>query len=118
MLALPDGVHYYLYQGHADMRKTFCGLEGLVKNELQARPTSGDVFIFISRRRTQIKLLQWQKDGFAIYHKRLESGTFELPVSKNVQGGLQVTADSLLLILKGIRLSSVTYRKRFSGVEM
>jgi len=63
----------------ADVRKSFDGLSGLVTNELNMEMESGDVFIFINRRQTHIKLLQWEGDGYGMYYKRLEEGTFELP---------------------------------------
>jgi transposase len=113
MLSLPEGVRYFLYQGPADMRCTFNGLSGLVTNELKENPLSGDIFIFFSRRRNQLKLLQWQRDGFALYHKRLEGGTFELPPPTGEKGSLTISGESLLLILRGIQLSSVRHRTRF-----
>jgi transposase len=109
MLSLSASSRYFLYQAHADMRKGFDGLSGLVRGGLQKDPLSGDVFIFFNRRRSQVKLLVWEKDGFAIYHKRLEGGTYELPTSSSVELGI----DELMLILQGISLKSVRRRKRF-----
>lgn len=91
------------------MRKGFDGLSGLVREALMKDPLSGDVFIFFNKRRTQVKLLLWERDGFSIYYKRLERGTYELPSStKN-----ELRADELMLILQGISLKSVRRRKRF-----
>ena len=75
-VALGNSLRYHLYRGHCDMRKSFNGLCGLVRNELGRQPGSGDVFVFINRRRTLIKLLHWQRGGYVLYYKRLESGTF------------------------------------------
>ncbi len=61
------------------MRKGFDGLSGLVREGLMKNPLSGDVFIFFNKRRSQVKLLLWEKDDFSRYHKRLEQGTYELP---------------------------------------
>lgn len=61
------------------MRKSMDGLSGLVNNELCRSPTSGEVFVFLNRRRTHMKLLHWEPGGFVLYYKRLESGTFPLP---------------------------------------
>ena len=72
-------------------------------------PLTGDVYIFLNRRATHIKLLQWQQDGFAIYYKRLEKGTFEIPDT----GQQLITVTQLMLILQGIRLDKVQYRKRY-----
>jgi transposase len=91
------------------MRKGFDGLNGLVRDGLGKDPLSGDVFIFFNKRRTQVKLLLWERDGFSIYHKRLERGTYELPVSTSAE----LRSDELMLILQGISLKSVRRRKRF-----
>jgi len=91
------------------MRKGFDGLSGLVREALSKDPLSGDVFIFFNRRCTQVKLLVWEQDGFAIYHKRLERGTYELPSDQSTE----LRSDELMLILQGISLKSVRRRKRF-----
>lgn len=92
------------------MRCGIYSLAGLVRNGLQQDPLSGDVFIFIGKRANQIRLLQWDKDGFAMYSKRLEQGTFQWPKGDK----LQLSDQELLLILKGIELQSVRMRKRFT----
>ena len=73
----------------------------------------GGVFIFVNRRRNAIKLLKWEGDGLAIYHKRLERGVFEEPRRSCDGTHLLVTGDQLTLILQGIRLSSIVRNKRF-----
>ena len=87
LLSLGGHVGYYLYMGNADMRRTFEGLCGLVRNEMNQDPLDHQVYIFINKRRTQVKLLLWEGDGFSIYHKRLEAGTFERPVMIEYQAG-------------------------------
>jgi len=57
------------------MRKSFDGLSGIVQSQLNRNPTSGEVFIFVNRRRNRVKLLKWEQGGFILYYKRLESGT-------------------------------------------
>ena len=79
LLQLSASRKYYLYNNFADMRKTFNGLTSIIRGELGCNPLSGDVFIFFNRPRTQVKLILWMPEGFEIYHKRLERGTFELP---------------------------------------
>ena len=91
------------------MRKGYDGLSGLVRNEWKKDPLSGDVFIFLSKQRNKIKLLHWQKDGFIIYSKRLEKGTFELPKNDSIE----ITAHQLQFILEGIDLSSIKKRLRY-----
>jgi len=80
MFALSSYHTYYFYPRPCDMRKSFNGLSGLVKNELGREPTSGDVFIFLNRNRTHLKLLHWEAGGFVLYYKRLEQGSFSPPV--------------------------------------
>lgn len=95
------------------MRKGFDGLSGLVRDGLQKDPLSGDVFIFFNKRRNQVKLLLWERDGFSIYHKRLERGTYELPSLHSSSASVELRSDELMLILHGISLMSVRRRKRF-----
>lgn len=99
------------------MRKGFDGLSGLVRDGLQKDPLSGDVFIFFNKRRNQVKLLLWESDGFSIYHKRLERGTYELPALRASSTSAELRSDELMLILQGISLKSVHRRKRFSMDE-
>lgn len=104
---------YFLYRPATDMRKGFDGLSGIVCNELTMNPLSGDVFIFLNRNKDRIKVLSWEGDGFSIYYKRLESGTYELPASDN--NSITLSGQELQLLLSGIQLSSVKKRKRLEG---
>ena len=99
------------------MRKSFDGLCGLVREGLSKDPLGGDVFIFFNARRNQTKLLVWESDGFAIWYKRLEKGTFELPAVSEMGSVTELRSDEILLILKGISLQSVRRRKRFDLSE-
>lgn len=109
MLSLSSSCRYFLYRHPADMRKGFDGLSGLVRDGLVKDPLSGDVFIFFNKRRSQVKLLLWEHDGFAMYYKRLEQGTYELPLTTSTE----LKSSELMLILQGISLKSVRRRKRF-----
>jgi transposase len=113
MLALSDAQRYFLYRRPADMRKSFYSLASIVEQEMQGNALSGDIFIFLSRRRNQIKLLRWEQDGYAIYSKRLEEGNYELPLQHHETSYL-ISRQQLLLILEGISLGQVKYRKRYS----
>ena len=113
LLSLPGHVQYYLFMGNADMRRTFEGLCGLVRNEMDQNPLDHQVYIFINKRRTQVKLLCWEGDGFCIFHKRLEAGTFERPVMDKNKIQVTITRAQLQLILQGVKLESVVYRKRY-----
>lgn len=117
MLHLSDQLKYYLYAGYVDMRYSFDGLAGIVRNELNTSLVNGDVFIFINKRRTQIKLLQWDKDGFIIFYKRLEKGTFELPLINSDQKHHTISSDQLHFILKGISLKHVRKRLRYKIIS-
>lgn len=113
MLSVSSAYRYYLYRGQADMRKSFDGLSGLVRNELGKDPISGEVFIFINKRCNQVKILLWEGDGFSLYYKRLEKGTYELPARKEHAVSIELRSDELMLILQGISLKSIRRRKRF-----
>lgn len=111
MIGLSSSNTYYLYSQSADMRKGFGGLSGLVRDGLGKDPLSGDVFVFINRRRNRMKLLLWDRTGFVLYYKLLERGTFELPELKG--SSCQVSWQQLVLMLEGVELRSVRQRKRF-----
>jgi len=109
-------VRLYWYNGYTDMRKGFNGLSGIINHQLAQDPLSGDVFIFVNRRRTLLKLLVWDRGGFVIYYKRLEQGTFEFPGYDPALKALELSREDLLLILDGIDLKSVHRRKRYQPV--
>lgn len=102
-----------MYAGAADMRKGYDGLCGLVQQHFNLTALTGDVFIFTNKYRNRIKLLHWQGDGFAIFQKRLERGTFEIPKQNNANHTLILTHEQLQFILEGIVLSSIKKRKRY-----
>lgn len=113
MLSLSSAQRYYLYRHACDMRKSFDGLSGIVRSELGGDPTSGDVFVFINRRRDRIKLLVWDRSGFILFYKHLQQGTFELPAFEADAVSYAMTWEELVLILEGVALGSVRRRKRF-----
>jgi len=109
------GVHqnYYLYREATDMRKGFNGLSGLVRNALGGDPLSGDVFIFLNRRRDRMKILTWERGGFVLFYKLLEKGTFQLPAAGAGSLSCTVSWHELVLIVEGVELQSIKKRKRF-----
>lgn len=113
MLHLSSAVQYYLYTDIADMRKGFNGLCGIVSSQMKLDALSGAIFIFINRRRNQVKLLLWEGDGLSLYHKRLEQGTYELPCPKDKNSGSNITYQQLQFILQGVALGKIQYRKRY-----
>ncbi len=113
MLHLSSACNYYLYRGNTDMRKGFDSLSGLVSSQMQLNALSGSVFIFVNKKHNQVKLLLWEGDGFAMYYKRLEKGTYELPAAHDIKDTLSISSQQLQLILQGISLKSVRRRKRY-----
>lgn len=95
------------------MRKGFDGLCGLVQSAMRRKIIVGDIFVFINRPATHIKLLQWEGDGFALYYKRLERGTFERPGGAYDNASMVLTSQQLSLILQGISLQHIRKRKRY-----
>jgi transposase len=113
MLHLSPASNYYLYRGNTDMRKGFDSLSGLVSSQMQLNVLTGSVFIFLNKKHNQVKLLLWEGDGFALYYKRLEKGTYELPAGDDKNGSMSISSEQLQLILQGISLKSVRRRKRY-----
>jgi len=114
LLALSDHVKYHLYRKETDMRKSFDSLCGIVQNELGKRVRDGDAFIFINKLHTHLKLLIWEKNGFTVFYRRLEEGTFEVPDFDLDAKSMQISADQLVFILKGISLKEIKYRKGYA----
>ena len=114
MFSLTERHRYFLYRSATDMRKGFDGLSGVVRNDLGMDPLSGDVFIFLNRRRTHMKLLVWEESGFVVYYKRLERGRFESPDMDETGRSMVISWRQLMLIIEGIELQSVRQKKRFS----
>ena len=113
MLPLSSAQQYYFYRQPTDMRKSFHGLSGIVRGELNRDPVSGDVFVFVNRRRDRIKLLVWDRSGFVLYYKHLQQGTFELPDFEADSLYCVMKWEELIMILEGVALQSVHRRKRF-----
>lgn len=113
IVSFSKNIRYYVYRHATDMRKGFDSLCGLVNREFLMSPVSGDVYIFLNHCRNRIKVLHWQGDGFAIFYKRLEQGTYEIPLKNTSKNNIEIEAQTLQLILEGITLSSVRKRRRF-----
>ena len=110
-LALP--VDIYLCIQPTDMRKSFNGLWALAVEHLGQDPLCGGLFVFINKRRNLMKRLYWDADGIAIWAKRLERGTFEMPRVDARSSSVTLSATELTLLLRGIDLTSVRQRKRY-----
>ena len=115
-LALPGRV--FLCTLPTDMRKGFDTLACLVQQELGQDPLAGDLFVFRSRRGDRLKLLWWDEDGYALWYKRLEEGTFVLPAADGRrtpvgEHGLVLRPTELAMLLDGIDLGNVKRQKRY-----
>lgn len=110
MLHLSASVQYYFYNQPVDMRKGFDSLSGLIQQHMQLNVLNGGIFIFINKKRNQVKLLLWEGDGLSLYYKRLERGTYECP---HTSDGFGLSATQLQLILQGIQLKSIKMKNRY-----
>jgi transposase len=111
MFGLSTQQRYFLFPHVVDMRKSFDGLSGIVSEHMGKDVLSGDVFVFLGKDLSKIKLLVWESSGFVLYYKRLEAGTFSLP--KSQQGSLTLTYSELCLLLEGVEVEVKHRRKRF-----
>jgi transposase len=117
MFSLSSSLRYYLYSEPCDMRKSFDSLCQLVDTGMKRNPLSGEVFLFINRPRNRMKLLRWEYGGFILYYKRLESGTFELPVNPINNNSIVINWPQLVMMVEGISLRHVQKRKRYLLTE-
>ena len=112
MFGLEESRGYYVCQRYVRMNLGINGLSRIVGNEMRQPLLGGDVFIFFSKSRQMVKLLCWDGDGFLLYQKRLEKGTFELPMFKPGQKAVEMPYRTLSAIMRGVSLQSVRYRSR------
>ena len=112
MFGLEDSRRYYVCQRYVRMNMGINGLSKIVSNELKRPLLNGDVFIFFGKNLQMVKLLCWDGDGFLLYQKRLEKGTFELPRFRPDQKAAEMPYRTLSAIMRGVSLKSVRYRKR------
>jgi transposase len=115
MFGLSAAVRVYLATQPADMRKSFDGLAALVSGGLTLDPLSGHLFVFVNKRRDRIKVLYWDRDGLAVWAKRLERGTFRLPAAG--AESVEMTTAELAALLAGIDLTTARRRPRYRRPE-
>jgi transposase len=113
MLSLAPGIQVYMAIDPVDLRKGFDGLSAAVQTVFERNVLAGHLFLFLNRRRDRIKLLWWDEDGLAIFYKRLERGSYELPRHSPGAKQLQLSSAQLSLLLSGVRLDSVKHRRRY-----
>jgi transposase len=114
MLTLPPSVQLYVATGPVDARKSFNGLSLYVQSVLRLSPMCGHLFIFFNRRRDQVRILYWDRNGYALWAKRLERGRFALhPKLLEPAGPATIEAAELAMILEGISLAGARRRPRW-----
>jgi transposase len=114
MMHLPASVRVYLCLTACDMRKSFDSLHALVREHLELDAYGGHLFVFTSRRRDRVKILYWDRDGFALWSKRLEEGTYAVPLGDGAgERRQEITAQELGALLSGIDLTQAVRRNRY-----
>ena len=111
MIFLPPSTRVFVATAPTDMRRSFDGLAERVRNVIGQNPYSGHLFLFRNRRGDRVKILVWDRSGFAIYYKRLESGTFRFPTYEGVHA--EIDRAELALILEGIELAGARRQRRY-----
>lgn len=117
MISLSHGLKVFVCCQPTDMRRSFDRLCGQAQQVLKQDPLSGNLFVFRNRNRDRLKILYWDRDGLAIWYKRLEQGTYQFPSDLPAKDGqpsrAEITLEELSLLLGGIDLASVRKRKRY-----
>jgi len=113
MIHLPASVRVYLCLSPCDMRRSFDGLHALVRDHLQLDAFAGHLYLFANRRKDRLKILYWDRSGFAIWAKRLEAGVFTIPSGEPDSRRLEITVEELGALLSGIDLDQASGRKRY-----
>ncbi len=117
MIHLPASVRVYLCLSPCDMRRSFDGLHALVRDHLQLDAFAGHLYLFANKRRDRLKILYWDRDGFAIWAKRLEEGSYVIPSGEPDSYRFEITVEELGALLSGIDLSTATRRKRYQRID-
>jgi transposase len=112
MFSLPSNLDVYVATEPTDMRRSFDGLASMVQEVLSQDPLSGQLFVFFNKRYDKLKILYWDRNGFALWYKRLADGVFRPPPV--VGSGYSLSVQELTLLLSGIDL---TTRRSFSTVD-
>jgi len=113
MLRLPASTRIFLCAEVADMRRSFDGLSFMTRELIGQDPLTGHLFVFRNRRGDRMKILWWDGDGYALFYKRLEEGTFQFPAPR-ADGSVEIDATTLAMIFDGVDTTTVTRRARFS----
>lgn len=103
MFHLHEKLQYFLYPAPVDMRKSFYTLSGIVSSVMKRNVQSGEVFIFVNRRLTTMKILHLEHGGLVIYHKKLENGVFNLPAFDETVSSEAISWRDLMMIVSDVK---------------
>lgn len=118
MLSFPPGLQVFMAVEPVDMRKSFDGLSAAVQAVFDRNVLDGHLFLFLNRRRDLLKCLWWDRDGLAIWAKRLERGSYEVPRHDAETTQLRLDATQLALVLGGVQLDSAKRRRRYVPAQL
>lgn len=113
MISIAASTRIFVATSPTDMRKGFDGLQGLVTDALGQDPLSGHLFLFVNRRGDKLKILYWDGDGLAIWYRRLEQGTFQMPAINDDRTAAEINREDLVMLIRGLDYENVHRRKRF-----
>lgn len=112
LLQLSADANFYLYRKPVKMSRSFDGLAALIRTELDKDIISGDVFIFLNRQRSSIKIFVYEEKGFSLFYRRLDEGSFQLPLIASDHISYQMNEDQLLVLLSGVTFGSSGYMSK------
>ncbi len=116
MLNLPASVQIFFCVMPVDMRRSFDTLAEMVRTALGQEPQSGHLFVFRNKAEDCVKVLYWDRDGYALWYKRLQKGTFKLP--SGTSAGVEIDSTTFSMFLSGVDLRVAKVQKRYAvGVE-
>lgn len=118
MIARPSHARIFVATEPTDLRKSYDGLAALVEGTFGHSLAEGNLFVFINRRATQVRILYWDRDGYCIWMKRLEAGTFRHAVAADGRQLLEVDTGELMMLLEGIDAKAIQRRKRYRSPSM
>jgi transposase len=113
MLTLARGSRLFIATAPTDLRKSYDGLAALVEGQYGREVRSGDIFVFLNRRATQVRMLFWDRDGYCILMKRLEAGTFRRISDDDGRDHVEIDAGEFAMLLEGIDAPVIRRRKRY-----
>ena len=116
MLNLPASVQIFFCMVPVNMRRSFDSLAEMVRAQLGGEPKSGHLFVFRNKQEDCVKLLYWDRDGYAIWYKRLEKGKFSLP--QGATRGFEMDATNFAMLLHGVDMQKTRKQRRYMSTQV